>query len=56
MLVDLASPDESRWMVTPGQSGNPFSPHWGDLMRPWRDFAWLSFKAPPVETLVLAPR
>ena len=43
MIVDLAQPDAARFMITPGQSGNPFSPHWGDLVRPWRDVQYLSF-------------
>ena len=37
MIVDLARPDAARFMIAPGQSGNPLSPHWGDLLRPWRD-------------------
>lgn len=37
MVVDLADPGQTRFMITPGQSGNPLSPHYGDLMRPWRD-------------------
>ena len=43
MIVDLAAPDEARFMIVPGQSGNPLSPHWGDLVRPWRDVAYLTF-------------
>jgi penicillin G amidase len=43
MIVDLAAPDEARFMIVPGQSGNPLSPHWGDLARPWRDVAYLTF-------------
>jgi penicillin amidase len=43
MIVDLAAPDRARFMIAPGQSGNPLSPHWGDLARPWRDVASLTF-------------
>ena len=43
MIVDLARPDDARFMITPGQSGNPLSPHWGDLMRPWRDMSYVTF-------------
>ncbi len=43
MIIDLARPDDARFMITPGQSGNPLSPHWGDLMRPWRDVRYLTF-------------
>jgi len=27
----------SRFMIPAGQSGNPFSGHYRDLMTPWRD-------------------
>jgi penicillin G amidase len=43
MIVDLAHPEAARFMITPGQSGNPLSQHWGDLMRPWRDFGYVTF-------------
>ncbi len=45
MIVDMAAPDAARFMVTPGQSGNPLSPHYGDLMAPWRDVTYLRFSA-----------
>jgi penicillin G amidase len=45
MIVDLAAPGEARFMVTPGQSGNPLSPHWGDLLLPWRDVDYVTFGA-----------
>ena len=41
IITDLAAPADARMIVTPGQSGNPLSPHFADLMRPWRDFGWL---------------
>jgi penicillin amidase len=56
MIVDMGAPEASRWMIVPGQSGNPLSPHWGDLVRPWRDFEWLRMAGAPAHTLVLAPR
>ncbi len=34
---DLADLDRSRFMMAPGQSGDPFSRHACDLVRPWRD-------------------
>jgi penicillin G amidase len=37
MVVDMADPDRARFMVVPGQSGDPLSEHYGDLVRPWRD-------------------
>ncbi len=33
MIVDMAAPNAARFMIAPGQSGNPLSPHWGDLAR-----------------------
>jgi penicillin amidase len=38
-VYDLADLDNSRFMIATGQSGNPLSPHYGDLVRPWRDGA-----------------
>ena len=34
-IYDLADLDNSRFMIAPGQSGNPLSPHWGDLAERW---------------------
>jgi len=45
MIVDLAAPGDARFMITPGQSGNPLSPHWGDLLLPWRNLSYLTFDA-----------
>ncbi len=43
-------------MITPGQSGNPLSGHFADLLRRWRDFAWLDpGRSAAVATLVLVP-
>jgi penicillin amidase len=56
IITDLASPADARMVVTPGQSGNPLSNHFADLMRPWRDSAWLvPDRAAPVATLDLIP-
>jgi penicillin amidase len=35
MVVDLADPDRSRYVLAGGQSGNPLSPHYGDLFGLW---------------------
>ncbi|HUK59320.1 MAG TPA: penicillin acylase family protein [Stellaceae bacterium] len=43
MIVDMAAPQDARFMIAPGESGNPLSPHWGDLARPWRNVRSLSF-------------
>jgi penicillin amidase len=36
-VYDLADLDNSRFMIATGQSGNPLSPHYGDLAERWRD-------------------
>jgi penicillin G amidase len=56
IITDLAAPNNSMMMITPGQSGNPLSEHFADLLRKWRDFSWLvPGRSVPVATLVLAP-
>jgi len=56
MITDLASPQDARMIVTPGQSGHPLSSHYADLLRRWRDFDWLMpDRAAAVSTLVLIP-
>lgn len=41
-VYDLSDLAASRFMITTGQSGNPVSPHYGDLVEPWRDGAMLT--------------
>ena len=36
-VYDLSDLADSRFMITTGQSGHPLSPHYGDLVRLWRD-------------------
>jgi penicillin G amidase len=56
IITDLADPRGSRMIVAPGQSGNPLSGHFADLLRRWRDFGWLvPDRSRPVSTLVLVP-
>jgi penicillin amidase len=56
MITDLASPEDARMIATPGQSGDPLSPHYADLLRRWRDFDWLvPGRSATVSTLVLVP-
>jgi penicillin amidase len=57
LIVDLAAPAEARMMVVPGQSGNPLSPHFADLLSRWRSFDWLEpDRAAAVSTLTLVPQ
>jgi penicillin G amidase len=56
IITDLASPRNARMIITTGQSGNPLSRHFADLVRRWRDFGWLfPGLAAPVSTLDLVP-
>ncbi|HEX7969528.1 MAG TPA: penicillin acylase family protein [Stellaceae bacterium] len=55
MIVDLSDIDATQFMIAPGESGNPLSRHYSDLMRPWRDSVYLRLGESPRGTLVLAP-
>jgi penicillin amidase len=35
-IVDLASPENSQWVVPGGSSGDPLSPHYNDQLEDWR--------------------
>jgi len=50
MVIDMAHPAGARFMVVPGQSGNPLSPNYGDLVRPWRDGSMMVVEEQPVIT------
>lgn len=41
MLVDLAAPDDGRWVHFTGQSGRPFTRHYTDQTERWRDGGYL---------------
>jgi penicillin amidase len=57
IITDLASPSDSMTMAVPGQSGNPLSTHFADLLRPWRDFDWLvPGRSIATSALTLVPR
>ncbi len=62
-IVDLADIDASVGMHTTGQSGNPASPHWNDMVGAWAagEYHPLPFTRPAVEaaastSLTLSPR
>jgi penicillin amidase len=56
IVTDLAAPADSHMIVVPGQSGNPLSPHFSDLLLRWRQFDWLvPGRAVAASTLVLEP-
>src|SRR5207247_10528568 len=57
IITDLAAPSDAMMIVTPGQSGNPLSGHFADLLRRWRDFDWLvPGRSAAVSMLVLVPQ
>ena len=53
-LHDMAGAP-SRYMVAPGQSGNPMSSHYDDLMELWRDGHTITFDDVTLSTMVLLP-
>jgi penicillin amidase len=56
IITDLAAPADSRMIAVPGQSGNPLSPHFADLLQRWRAFDYLvPGRAAAVATLTLEP-
>jgi penicillin G amidase len=56
MIVDLGDIEGTRFMISPGESGNVLSPHYRDLMLSWRDDAYVTLGGAPVGgTLVLTP-
>lgn len=56
IITDMAAPQDSQMMIAPGQSGNPLSPHYADLLARWRAFDWLHpAHAARAATLTLAP-
>lgn len=56
IITDLAAPEDSHMIVTPGQSGNPLSGHYADLLHRWRDFGLLvPGRANAASTLDLVP-
>jgi penicillin amidase len=56
IITDLAAPAQSRMIVAPGQSGNPLSRHFADLLARWRNFGLLApGNTAAVSTLDLVP-
>jgi len=58
-VFDLQDPDASRFVIATGQSGNPLSPHYGDLAPLWQRGESVTLTGTPTgggETLTLNPR
>ncbi len=61
-VYDLSDLAASRYMIAAGQSGNPFSRHYRDLLAPWRDGQYIRlagdrdrFAAAGYDRLMLTP-
>ncbi len=62
MLVDFADLDSALWVLPPGQSGHPGSPHYSDHIRPWLEvdyhpmlWNWQRIKSESEGTIWLLP-
>jgi len=58
LVADLAGPDGTLPVIAAGQSGHPFSRHWGDMLAAWRDGGTVALtRAPATVTgrITLAP-
>lgn len=47
LVADLADPDMTLAVIATGQSGNPASAHWGDLLAPWGEGRMLTLRKAP---------
>jgi penicillin amidase len=61
-IYDLADPDRSQYIISTGESGNPFSPHYDDLLPIWARKAYVpiptnraAVEAAAINRLVLQP-
>ena len=55
MITDLADPSGSRMIAVPGQSGNPLSRHYADLVERWRNVEYLVPGRAPAVSRVRLP-
>ncbi|HEX2581319.1 MAG TPA: penicillin acylase family protein [Dongiaceae bacterium] len=54
-LVDMADPDHALFALAGGQSGNPLSRHYKDLLPFWRNGEYVTMVAPPTDSLTVDP-
>ncbi len=45
-IYDLGDPANSRFMISTGQSGNPWSPHYLDMLNSWRNGKYITLAEP----------
>ena len=55
-VIELGNLGASRFVLAGGQSGNPLSPHYGDLFELWRRGEGVPIPGEPVATLRLDPQ
>ena len=62
-VYDLSAPENSVFVISTGQSGNPLSSYYEDYAEPWRDGEYLPMltdrariEEDGLETLVLTPK
>jgi penicillin amidase len=54
-IFDLADLDRSRFIIAGGQSGNPLSAHYHDLIERWRDGRYVELPGEGADVLTLVP-
>jgi len=54
-IFDLSNLENSRFMIAGGQSGNPLSRHYRDLLVRWRDHRYVTMVGQGSEILTLVP-
>jgi len=54
-IFDLSNLDNSRFMIAGGQSGNPLSRHYRDLLVRWRDHQYVTMVGQGSEIVTLVP-
>jgi penicillin amidase len=55
VIFDFSDLDRSRFIIAGGQSGNPLSSHFGDLVERWRDGQYLFIVGGGDQVLTLTP-
>ncbi|CCG40918.1 penicillin acylase family protein [Magnetospirillum molischianum] len=55
-VFDLSALDDSRYLIVPGQSGHPMSPHYGDQLKDWSDNRSFRLEHGEDWVLTLVPR
>jgi penicillin amidase len=43
-ILDFSDLRNSRWIVVPGQGGDPNKPHYDDLLKPWQQVEYLPMR------------